>query len=200
MLIVVLYLMFNSVPLGFAVLFNILPESDIYIRSNDFEGIITYFVFAFIGLGLFFFAGQRPEKKIRNLILYIVSALFIIGVQLAQLQYGAKLWHYEWNYYWDEGLKNLMIDMLPFTFLLLGFLVLNGSRKAIVFLTAIFSSLCLYHLLLSVGFLKIFGRAFSTVSRGDLTFAIIITICSLGFALINVMAFRQINVHGDNEE
>ena len=199
-LIVVLYSMFNSIPLGFGLLFKVLPDSDIYISGKDIESILVYFVFSFIGLGLFFFARKNLEKKIRNLILYIMSALFIIGVQVLKILNDARVWNYEWNYYWDEGLKNLMLDMIPFTFLLLGFLILNGSRKAVIFLSVIFSSICLYHLLLSVGFLKVFGRAFSTVSRGDLTFTIIIIVCSLALALVNIMAFKQMNVHGNNGE
>ena len=126
-----------------------------------------------------------------------MSALFIIGVQALRLLHGANKWNYKWSHYWDDGLKNFMIDMLPFTFLLLGFLILKGSRKANMLLTVIFSSICLYHVLLSVGSLKVFGRAFSTVSRGDLTSAIIITVCSLAFALVNLMAFKQMNAQGD---
>jgi len=199
LLIVVLYIIFNQVPLGFGVLFNILPDGDVYISGQAAEGIIAYFVFALIGLGLFYFARKNPEKKIRNLALYIVSALLIIGFQVAKTLYGAKAWHYEWNHYWDEGLKNLMLDMLPFTFLALGFLVVAGSRTATIALTAIFSYICLYHLLLSSGFLRVFGRAFSAVSGGDLAFAIIITASSLAFAVVNFMAARRIGIQPKEE-
>jgi len=198
-LIVVLYLAFNSVPLGFGVLFRVLPDGgDVYIGDSLMEGIIAYFIFAFVGLGLFFFARRRPGKKISNLVLYVASALFIIGLQISKILYGAKVWNYEWHYYWDEGLKNFMLDMLPFTFLLLGFLVVVGSRKAVILLTVLFSSIGLYHLLLAVGFLRVFGRAFSTVSRDDLVVVITITVCSIAFALVNLIAFKRMNVKERN--
>ena len=63
-LIVVLYGMFNSVPLGFGLLFKVLPDNtNLYISGEDIEGIIVYFVFSFIGLGLLFFARKIPRKK-----------------------------------------------------------------------------------------------------------------------------------------
>ncbi len=196
-LIVSLYCIFHSIPLGFEVFFKILPDSDVYISSQDIEGIIAYFACAVIGLGLIFFAKKNPDKKIRNLIIFLVSALLIIGFQVAKTLHGAQIWHYEWNYYWDEWLKDLMIDMLPFTFLLLGFMIYNGALKASLLLTVIFSSLCLYHLFLAANYFKVFGRAFSTISSGNLIFVIIIAVCSLAFAYINLMSFKQLNLHKD---
>lgn len=188
-----LYVSTRTVPLGFEVLFRILPDSDIYLSNREIEGTVVSFIAAFAGLGLFFLATRKPEKKIINGILYTISALLIIGFQIVKGLHGFHVWDYKWEYYWDELLKALMLDALPFIFILLGFLVLKGWAKANILLAVLFGCIGAYHLFLIIQFTKVFGRAFSSISRDDLVVAIVITSVSLACIWVNVIAYRRSN-------